>query len=167
MTCQQVGYSQPIQENWQLIYLTLFDQVYDFVDGQWAQNDWQLGSKVSLIWNDQSHHSYSKYSWPDCQWTDTQGVGLNKVWVTALIIEPLSKRAQLLPSSILTQATFSSLHQQASGCGPKKGVFCNVLMLGAPHPGMPTEQQLAFEGLSLPSLPSPLSCWNMLSGQIC
>ena len=87
--------------------------------------------------------------------------------VTALIVEPLSKRAQLLSSSILTQAMFSGPHQQASGSGFKKGVFHDVLMLKASHLGMPTEQQLASEVLSLPSLPSPLSCLNTLSGQIC
>ena len=37
------------------IYLSLFDSVYDLVDGRCAQNDWHLGSKVSWIWNDQGH----------------------------------------------------------------------------------------------------------------
>ena len=55
MTCQQLGYSQPIQWNWQLISLTLCNYIYYLVDGWCAQNDWYLGSKVSWIWNDQGH----------------------------------------------------------------------------------------------------------------
>ena len=55
MTCQQVGYSQPIQRNGQLIYPTLYDHVYDSVNGQCAQNDWHPESKGSWIWNDQGH----------------------------------------------------------------------------------------------------------------
>ena len=55
VTRQQVGYSQPIQWNGQLIYLTLCNHVYDSVDSQCAQNDWHFGAKVSWIWNDQGH----------------------------------------------------------------------------------------------------------------
>ena len=45
MACQQVEYSSPIQGSQQLIYFTLFDHIYDFIDGQCAQSYWHLWSK--------------------------------------------------------------------------------------------------------------------------
>ena len=55
VTCLQVGYAQPIQGNWQFIYLTLFDHVYNSIDGWCVQYDWHMGSTVSWSWNDQGH----------------------------------------------------------------------------------------------------------------
>ena len=49
----------------------------------------------------------------------------------------------------------------------QEGIFCNVFMFNESHPGMLTEQQLASEGPSLPSLLSPHQCLNLLSMQIC
>ena len=87
--------------------------------------------------------------------------------VTALIIEPLSKRSQQLSSSILTQVMFSGPIQCVIGSGFRKGVFCGVLMFKTSHPEMPTEWQPASEGLGLPSSLSPLLCFNTLLGQVC
>ena len=41
--------------------------------------------------------------------------------------------------------------------GLKKGTFWDIFRPQEPHPGIPVEQLLASEGLSLPSLPSPFA----------
>ena len=95
----------------------------------------------------------------------SKGQALMNYGVTALTIEPLSKRTKQISSSILTWAMFSGPYQHVSGSGFKKGVFCDVLMLEASHLEIPTEWQLVIEGLSFPSLLSPLSCLSTLSRQ--
>ena len=51
----------------------------------------------------------------------------DKFEVTELMVEPLSRGAQLLSPSILTQAMFSGALLRVSGSGFKKGVFPDVL----------------------------------------
>ena len=87
--------------------------------------------------------------------------------VTALMAEPLSKRAQLLSPSIWTQAMFSGLLHWLSGLGFKKGTFQDIFKLLKPHLGTPVEQLLVSEGSSLPSLLSPLFHLNSLFWQCC
>ena len=50
--------------------------------------------------------------------------------VTALMAQPLSKRAQQLSLSILTQAIFSGPPQQVSGSEFRKGGVHVIFMLG-------------------------------------
>ena len=80
--------------------------------------------------------------------------------------EPLSKRAQLLSSSIQTQAMFSGLLRWLSGSGSKKGTFWDFRPW-EPHPRTLVEQLLISERPSLPSSLSPLSCLNLPFGQSC
>ena len=53
--CQQAGYPWPIQGSQQLIYFTLFDHIYDPIDGWHAKSNWHSGSQGSWIWYDQGH----------------------------------------------------------------------------------------------------------------
>ena len=62
------------------------------------------------------------------------------------MVEPLSKRAQLLSQSVLTQAIFSGLLQWVSWSGFKKGVFLDAFRLEEPHPGILAVQQMVSEG---------------------
>ena len=77
--------------------------------------------------------------------------------VTAFMVEPLSKRAQLLSPSILAQAMFSGPLHWVHGSGFKKGTFWDVFRPWEPCLGMLIEQLLVSKGPSLPSLFSPLS----------
>ena len=82
--------------------------------------------------------------------------------VTTLMVEPLSKRAQLFSQSIQTQVMFSGLLHQLSGLGFKKGALWDVFRHWEPHLGIPVEQLLVSEVSGLPSLSSPLSHLNLL-----
>ena len=87
--------------------------------------------------------------------------------VTALMVAPLSKRAQLLSSSILTWAMFSGPLKWVSGSGIKKGAFQDVPRLKEPCLGMLAEQLLVSEGPGLPSFVIPsfafkLTFWAVL-----
>ena len=53
-----------------------------------------------------------------------------------MIVEPLSKTAELLSPSMLPQAMFSGPLHQVSGLGFKKRTFWDVLRLWEPHLGM-------------------------------
>ena len=89
---------------------------------------------------------------------------LMNLGVTALMVETLSKRAQLLSSLILTQAMFSGRLQWVSGSWFKKGAFWDILRLKELQ-GMLAEWLLVSEGSSLPSLSPSLSCLNSISRQ--
>ena len=91
---------------------------------------------------------------------------LRNLGITALMVQPLSKRAQLLSSSILTWAMFSGPLQLVSGSGFKKGNFQDILWLGEPFLGMIAEWLLVSEGSSLLSLSSILSHLNSFSGSL-
>ena len=64
MTCQEVGYSQPTQWNWQLIYLVLLSHIYDAVDSWCTQNDWHQEAKVGWIQNNQGYLIFITASHP-------------------------------------------------------------------------------------------------------
>ena len=63
--------------------------------------------------------------------------------VTALMVEPLSRRTQLFSPSILTQAMFLGPLQSVRGSGFRNGVFHDVFIFVESLPGILTEQQLA------------------------
>ena len=75
--------------------------------------------------------------------------------VTALMVESLSKRAQLFSSLILSKAVFSHQLQCVCGSGFKKGVFQDVLMYEESCLDALAEHLLASEGPGLSSLSSP------------
>ena len=89
---------------------------------------------------------------------------LMNLGVTALMVKPLSKRAQLLLSSIMTWAMLSDPLQWVSGSEFKKGTFWDVLRLEEPCLGMLAEWLLVSERPGLSSFLSPLSHLNLLSG---
>ena len=64
IACRQVGYSWPIQGSWQLIYCTLFDHVYDSIDGWCAQSNQYLESKGSWMWYNEGHLIFIVDSYP-------------------------------------------------------------------------------------------------------
>ena len=73
------------------------------------------------------------------------------------MVEPLSKRSQLLSQSFLTLAMFLGPLHWVSGLGFKKQTFCDVFRLWEPHLGMSVECLLVSEGSNFPSLLFPLT----------
>ena len=59
-----MGYSWPIQGNQKLICFTLFDQIYDLIDGWCAKSNQHLGSNVGLILYNQGHLNFIIASHP-------------------------------------------------------------------------------------------------------
>ena len=80
--------------------------------------------------------------------------------VTELLVEPLSKKAQLSSPSIWTKAILSGPFPQLSELGFKKETFWDVLRLWDPHLGILVGWLLVSEGSGLPSSLPPLSCLN-------
>ena len=90
-----------------------------------------------------------------------------KSGVTAMMVELLSKRAQLSSPSMQTQAILSGPLYWLSWSGFKKGTFWEIFRLWEPCLRMPVEWLLVSEGSGLPSLLSPLLHLNSLFWQPC
>ena len=119
-----------------------------------------LGKKYSKSIH--THHTIYKVT----QRANIQGTSSDEPRVMVLMLEPLSKNAQLLSPLILTQATFSGPLQWVS----RSGAIWNVFMLGETHPVVPAEQLLTPEGptslLCHPSFRSKLTFGQFCPGAL-